>query len=138
MMTDNFTRAAAAIALALRVTPSFANAAVDCNNLAAPADPIIIACTEVIRKNPDVFAAYINCGIGHERKGETGLAIADYSKAIQLNPEGTAAYSYRGNAYYRKGEYGRAIADFNEAIRLIPNFNHAYALRGFAYYAKGD
>jgi hypothetical protein len=82
MMTDNFSRAAA-IALALRVTPSFANAAADCNNLAAPADPIIIACTEVIRKNSDVFAAYNNRGNAYSNKGKNHRAFADYTKAIQ-------------------------------------------------------
>ena len=45
-----------------------------------------IACSEVIRDNAKASWAYVNRGLGYERKGDHDKAIADESKAIEIDP----------------------------------------------------
>ena len=81
---------------------------------------------------------YNNRGIDYGEKGESDLAIKDFTKAIELKPDYALAYNNRGAVYRDKGEHDQAIKDCNEAIRLKPDYAEPYSNRGAAYRNKGD
>jgi len=81
---------------------------------------------------------YYNRGDAHFKKGETDLAISDFTKAIEMNPRFANAYYYRGLAYLRKREYDQVISDYTEAIEINPGLAVAYAERAFTYYLKRE
>jgi tetratricopeptide (TPR) repeat protein len=82
------------------------------------------------------------------KKGDTDLAIMNYTEAIFLNPDNVMnpdnvtayvmAYSGRASAYLKTEDYNNAIADYTEAIRLDPNNARYYAGRGEAYNKTED
>ncbi len=101
-------------------------------------------CTRVIERGADAdstASAYNNRGIAHYGRGQYGLAIADYTRAVELNPKYYQAYYNRGSAYYGRGQYEEselAIADYTRAIELNPKYDAAYYDRGNAYYRRGE
>ncbi len=77
---------------------------------------------------------YNNRGIDYGEKGESDLAIKDFTKAIALKSDYAIAYNNRGAVYRSKGDYDQAIKDYNIAIKLNPGFVEAYYDRGLAYH----
>ena len=94
--------------------------------------------SELIRSDPDDFAAYIARGLAYRELREYEKAIADYTEAIRLDPKSVAAHLDRGSVWSKKREYDKAIADFTEAIRLDPKYAGAYTNRGAAWQSRGD
>jgi len=60
-------------------------------------------------------------------KGETDLAIADFTTAIRLMAPDPSPYAQRAEAYVKKGEYDLAIADYTKIIQAQPGALDAYA-----------
>lgn len=84
---------------------------------------------------------YTNLGVEEFERGNYGLAIQYFTKAIELNPDNALAYYNRGLAYLKKGDkytpegeasLENAISDFNRAIELKPDYVEAYYHRGVA------
>jgi len=102
----------------------------------------INACTRIIHRGEsnlsDLSVAYNNLGLGHAKRGNNDIAVADLDQAINLNPENATAYNNRGFTYNNMGEYDRAIADLDQALGLDPQHATAYNNRGLAYENKGD
>ena len=71
-------------------------------------------------------------------KGDSDLAISDYTQAIAINPRNSIAYFNRGNIFEAKGERDRAIADFSKAIELAARDADAYVRREIIYQVMGD
>ena len=94
--------------------------------------------TEVIKRQPDNFGAYLNRGKIHASNGENARAIDDYTLAIDLKPDFAEAYYNLGIVHACNGENARAIDDYTLAIDLEPNFADAYNNRGAAYLDKGE
>jgi tetratricopeptide (TPR) repeat protein len=112
-----------------------------CNDKGSPTpDMRIGGCTALIQSGNysghNLATAFLNRGVGHHRKNEYDLAIADYNQSIRLNPNNAATYYNRGHAYFRKENYDLAIADFSQAIRLNPKEARAFYNRGVARGAK--
>jgi tetratricopeptide (TPR) repeat protein len=76
------------------------------------------ACSETIISRPNDAAAYHMRGTVLAKNGDTGQAIADYSRAIQLNPTYVPAYNSRAMAFVDKGDYTSAVADATKATEL--------------------
>jgi tetratricopeptide (TPR) repeat protein len=76
------------------------------------------ACSETILAGPKNAAAYHMRGTVLAKNGDTGQAIADYTKAIQINPAYIPAYNSRALAYTSLGDYTRAVADATMASEL--------------------
>src|ERR1700722_19857533 len=55
--------------------------------------------TQQIRSNPDSSPAYVRRGLVWSEKGETDIAIADYSEAIRLEPRVAEVYLDRGSCW---------------------------------------
>jgi hypothetical protein len=62
---------------------------------------VILDCTEAIRLDPKLVAAYIVRSGAYAEKGEYDWGIADCTEAVRLDPELASAYYIRGLAYLR-------------------------------------
>jgi tetratricopeptide (TPR) repeat protein len=71
-------------------------------------------------------------------KKDTGLALADFNKAIQLDPGYYKAYMNRGDCQKNKGSYGEALKDYNEALAIKQDYYPAYCRRGALYRDQKD
>ena len=103
------------VALVLTATvPAAADRHQDCSG-SRDLDRTIRGCTRIIKRGKhesrkNRALAYAKRGYAYHKKGQTGRAIADYTKAIQLSPRYVKAYYNRGNAYRDKRQRDRAIA----------------------------
>ena len=79
----------------------------------------IRSCSDIIRRSPDVAAAYHNRAFAYEMAGDLDNAIADYSRVIALEPSNASAYANRGRALATKGDYSHALEDAITARDLI-------------------
>ncbi|OQW58715.1 MAG: hypothetical protein A4S14_06700 [Proteobacteria bacterium SG_bin9] len=79
---------------------------------------LIVACSEVIRNDPNAAWAYLNRGIAHGASGDTTRELADYNKAIELDPKLANAYQNRAVIAFNNGEFASAAADFAKAVEL--------------------
>jgi lipoprotein NlpI len=77
-------------------------------------------------------------GNGFFKRGDPGLALAEYDTAVRLRPDDDQFHELRGAVYYDAHNYDNAIADYDEAVRINPGYWDAYNDRGTAYLAKGD
>lgn len=101
-------------------------------------DEAIADCTQAIRLDPGMGAAYHYRALSLNDRGDYDRAIADYNEAIRLDPRRSWSYYGRGDCYDNKGDYDRAIADYNEAIRLDPKYAEAYYNRAVIYYRRRE
>ena len=91
---------------------------------------------------------YFNRGDAYDAKGNSDLAIQDYTKALEFDPKFAAAYNNRGLAYFNEGKSNLsiqnevysdlAIQDFTKALEFDPKLALAYYNRGLAYNKNGD
>lgn len=96
-------------------------------------DQSISKYTKAIKENPEDHEAYMERGLAYEQKGETELAILDYTMAIEkvrarkrgdiyqfISTRNLLAklFYFRGDAYLRKGEYDQAISDCTKVMEF--------------------
>jgi tetratricopeptide (TPR) repeat protein len=110
------------------------------SNDVVPLDQAIDFYTHEIRRNQVSTVAYMRRGVIWGMKGETDIAIADFSESIRLNPNNVTAYLYRGNTWRGKTKHepDKAISDYDMAIRLDPKLEAAYYGRGIAWRMKRE
>lgn len=89
-------------------------------------------CTEALRINPRLDAAYFHRAAARAVEGRFEEAIHDYDAALRLNPRLVGAYLDRGAARLKLGDYPASLADVNRALRLSPREAEAYYVRGMA------
>lgn len=85
---------------------------------AMPPMRLIVACSEVIRNDPNAAWAHLNRGIAHGAGGDTTRELADYNKAIELDPKLANAYQNRGVIAFNNGEFSTAATDFAKTVGL--------------------
>lgn len=101
-------------------------------------DGAIADFTKVIEMNgKDLEFCYYFRAMAHYRKGNSGQAIDDLSKAIVIKPD-PRFYDDRGNLLAKQGELERAIADLNKAIEIAPKYAKAYGDRGLIRLLRGE
>ena len=108
----------------LLATPAFADAAEDCWK---GGEAAIAACSELIDKDPNDGAAYVNRGKAYFDKADNAHAIADFTEAIAIDPTDAKAYFNRGNVYLKMDKGTDAAADFQQALSLDPDYAEAKA-----------
>lgn len=84
----------------------------------------------VLKLEPDNFAALNNMAACHNNLNETNESLIALEKAIKLNPEFYQAYTNRAQAYNLRDELDKAILDITKAIELEPMFEYSYAVKG--------
>jgi tetratricopeptide (TPR) repeat protein len=74
----------------------------------------------------------------HDDRGESDLALADYTQAIATKPDYYWAYYNRGVLYAKQTAYTKAFADYDKAIALKPDYAPVYQARANAYDDNGQ
>ena len=76
---------------------------------------------------------YNDRGVMYSEKGQYGLAIAEFGKALEAYPMSAKTYNNRGIAYSKNSQYDLAIRDFTKAIEIMPAVAKTYYNRGITY-----
>ena len=84
------------------------------------------------------FLIYNQRAIIFTDKGEYGLALDDYARAIEALPNYAEAYSNRGIVHAKMDNYDLSLADFDEAIRIKPDYMDAFNNRGALHQRFGQ
>lgn len=92
-------------------------------------DEAIDALQEVINVEPDTAFAYYYLGEAYRFKGQSGIALINYSTAIEKDPNFGAAYVGQARAQLQSNSNANVLSLLNDAIRLDPNFGEAYLER---------
>lgn len=130
------------VATSLVAVPTFAETRADAARQCAGGSPDakIAGCSALIAagdKDPiDLAIVYFNRGAAHDRKGDLGAAVADYTRAADLNPDDAETYAVRGAVFQRMGRRDEAMADFSHAITLDPDGDVPYLLN--AYFRRSE
>jgi tetratricopeptide (TPR) repeat protein/serine/threonine protein kinase len=94
--------------------------------------------TGCILKRPEHAYAYVCRGHAQRKLGQSGKALADYTKAIELRPDLAWAWNGRGNAHLDLHEHDKALADYSRAVELEPNLAMAWYNRGNLHLKRGQ
>jgi tetratricopeptide (TPR) repeat protein len=120
-----------------------ANAAIAAQRAETDVKAGIATCTEAAEHSWSTLSerafAYLDRGTLHMARGENGLAIADFGRAIKANPGLAAAYNDRGVAYSALHRQADAVRDFTQALTLhAENADQILFNRAIAYEDQGD
>jgi serine/threonine protein kinase/Flp pilus assembly protein TadD len=96
-------------------------------------EPVLAALDQALRLNPQHFWALMQRGACRLEKGDTLLAVSDFSEAIRLRPDAPLAYFNRGYALARAGRHAAAAADYAAALERDPEFVLASLNRGLIF-----
>ena len=69
----------------------------------------------------ETFESCKQAGDRYLQARETGLAVAEYKKALSLNPTSPAAYFNLAIAYYQSRNFQAAASALEKLIQLTPN-----------------
>lgn len=97
--------------------------------------PVVVP---VSTPEPPGFSFYQTRADQSAEKGEFGLALADYNKALELKADNSVAYLQRGKAHYNLKSYDLSIKDFDKAIELNPKDSAAFLNRAVSLEKLGD
>lgn len=96
---------------------------------------------EILRRQPDDYAATFQKAVAQDRIGLAADAHADYSRAIELDPEAAKPRLYRANLALKTNHVDAAISDV-QAVRGLRLETHeavaALCLEGTIHQKKGD
>lgn len=85
---------------------------------------------------PNMPAFYLYTGYGHERKGQTQIAIDKWNMGKELVVENprllSQFYSSLGAAYNKSKNFTKSDESFEKALSLVPE--DAFTLNNYAYY----
>ncbi|MFO0844165.1 MAG: hypothetical protein U0797_17480 [Gemmataceae bacterium] len=74
----------------------------------------------------------------HARRGETALAINDFTKSLELNPAQTEVYMQRAACWSRSKQPAKVVGDCTLALRFAPRSAEIHLVRGAHYEALGN
>jgi tetratricopeptide (TPR) repeat protein len=97
----------------------------------------ISACTDLIRRNPRDWSAYVNRGIGYADVGDPAQAIGDFGMAIKIYPLDGLAYNNRAWGFLKMGVPLEGLPDIEKALQLRPTDARFLGTRGHIFEALG-
>jgi tetratricopeptide (TPR) repeat protein len=97
---------------------------------------VLILAMQPARASGDMYEAskYYDAGMGAEKAGDGGEAVAQYTQALQINPRFVEALVQRGVAHTSLKEFDQAIEDETRALELRPTSYEALYNRARAYW----
>eukprot|EP01121_Diplochlamys_sp_Union-15-3_P015540 TRINITY_DN5160_c0_g1_i1.p1 TRINITY_DN5160_c0_g1~~TRINITY_DN5160_c0_g1_i1.p1 ORF type:complete len:698 (-),score=134.14 TRINITY_DN5160_c0_g1_i1:20-2113(-) len=93
----------------------------------------IILFTQLLKKKPDLIAAYLGRGTAFALAGDLDSAIHDFSQAITIDANCVDAWKRRGQAKAARGLESDAISDLTQASKLHRD-HEVFHQRGLVYY----
>jgi tetratricopeptide (TPR) repeat protein len=101
-------------------------------------DKAIATCSEIVKTNPDVSAAYLYRGVAYAKVKRNEVALRDLDKAIEIDNTNYKAYYNRGVIFTEKGDLIKAIDNLTEAILRNPSDPDCYCARSIVYRKRED
>ena len=102
--------------------------------------------SQIIKQNPDNYAAYAKRGLLFEQlpskdaaqtQKNRAAAQRDYEKALELNYYQPELYNNLAALYIDQGKYDEALLNLNQALLVRPNYFIAYINRAVAESQQG-
>ncbi len=93
---------------------------------------------EVLRRDPNNLAVFLNLGGLYYRRGMFEKAIVFYERVIALNPKHYHGHYWLARCYWKLERYYAAINTLEEVIELLPTFKDALNLIGECYEQIGE
>ncbi|MDR0795145.1 MAG: tetratricopeptide repeat protein [Tannerella sp.] len=93
---------------------------------------------ELIKAYPKYSFSYLTRGTMYLEKGDTALALNDYTKSIEIDPYYAPCYGNRAIIFFQTNRFQEALADLNEAIHLNTGESGYYINRGLVRYHLND
>jgi Flp pilus assembly protein TadD len=93
---------------------------------------------DCLQKNQTDFRIYNNLGKALEEKGETGVAIGMYERAISLHPDHPRPYNNLGVALMNSGNTNEASGVLHEALEKAPENPETHYNLGLTYNARNE
>jgi len=89
--------------------------------------------TDVMEKNPETVAAYVNRGYMYNQYEQPQKAIDDCTRGLALDPDNAKLYYNRGIAWRKLKNDSLALLDFNAALNADSSSGDPYLDRGIIY-----
>ncbi len=93
---------------------------------------------EILRRDPNNVAVFLNLGGLYYRRGMMEKAIVFYERVIALNPKHYHGHYWLAMCYWKLQRYYAAINTLEEVIELLPTFRDALNLIGECYEQIGE
>lgn len=102
-------------------------------------DKAIELYSNLIKKDPRYFDAYLSLSICYAKKGEWIYSVDFCNKALEVNPKSYEANNQMGLVFYCSNEVKEAISYYETALKLKPEGDYKiYSNLGYAYEKIGQ
>jgi len=93
---------------------------------------------EILRKDSNRIAVFLNLGGLYYRRGMFETAIPYYEKVIRANPKHYQGHYWLAMCFWKLQRYHAAINTLEEVIQFLPTFKDALNLMGECYEQIGE
>jgi tetratricopeptide (TPR) repeat protein len=93
---------------------------------------------EILGKDPNSVAVFLNLGGLYYRRGIFDAAIAYYEKVIRINPKHYQGHYWLAMCCWKLNRYYAAINTLEEVVEFLPTFKDALNLMGECYEEIGE
>ncbi len=93
---------------------------------------------EILKKDPNRIAVFLNLGGLYYRRGMFETAIPFYEKVIRANPKHYQGHYWLARCFWKLQRYHAAINTLEEVIHFLPTFKDALNLMGECYERIGE
>jgi tetratricopeptide (TPR) repeat protein len=93
---------------------------------------------EILAKDPNRIAVFLNLGGLYYRRGMFETAIPYYEKVIRANPKHYQGHYWLAMCYWKLQRFHAAINTLEEVIHFLPTFKDALNLMGECYEQIGE
>jgi tetratricopeptide (TPR) repeat protein len=93
---------------------------------------------EILKKDPNSIAVFLNLGGLYYRRGMYETAIPFYEKVIRGNPKHYQGHYWLAMSFWKLQRYHAAINTLEEVIHFLPTFKDALNLMGECYERIGE
>jgi tetratricopeptide (TPR) repeat protein len=93
---------------------------------------------EILRREPNSIAVFLNLGGLYYRRGMFDTAIPYYEKVIRANPKHYQGHYWLAMCFWKLQRYHAAINILEEVIQFLPTFKDALNLMGECYEQIGE
>ncbi|MHB1327504.1 MAG: tetratricopeptide repeat protein [Gemmatimonadales bacterium] len=100
-------------------------------------DAAVIAYSQAISVDPDLFEAHANLGTVLTALGRYQQALTATERAVELAPGRPGVYLNRANARRELGDVEGALADLQRAVALEPGYAEAWSTLGNLLHDQG-
>src|SRR5262245_50640377 len=114
------------------VPQALADAQTECSKWqTTPPERSIIACTQVLQRQPRLDWAVLNRGWAYYKLRRYDEAIADFTRALDITQMLSKSYYTRARSFVETRDNLRAVADSTRLLALDPLSDFGFSVRGW-------